>query len=751
MTGLAATLIIIFVAALAAAGWRTAIKRGVSWAQAVALIKLSTLFRLRQPDKALPGAPGNGDQTPVLHLYSRQSGLDVAVIWSLLDRDCLHLLHADDQRSLSLFGMRLFARTAPEDDDAAIRSALGEGKSVTVPFPPDIEPSQETLARYRALAAIAREHGARINAAHVGGSVFSPWSARPRSEAPRRLFPRFSLAQSGALDLTDPAPPGNGATDPRDEDRLHDLMALARFNSNDLNRGLFLAFRDAADRYGKAGPVLEDALGGKLTYKRTLIGARVLGARFARMSEPGEALGVLLPNANAVMVTFLALQSAGRVAAMLNYTAGSAAISSALSTGQIKTVLASRAFIEKAGLESVVETIEKAGVTIVWLEELRESVTTFEKVSAFVNWRRPLVRVSASDPAVILFTSGSEGTPKGVVLSHKNLHANAAQAEARIDISVRDKLFNVLPVFHSFGLTGGAILPLLYGVKLFFYPSPLHYRIIPAVAREVKPTIMFGTDTFLAGYARTAKDTDFQSLRLIVAGAEAVRAETRRVYHERFGAEIVEGFGMTEASPVAAVNSGSHSKHGTVGRLMPGMALRLEAVEGINDAGRLFVSGPNIMLGYMLASDPGVLKPLSGPWHDSGDIVAVDDDGFIAIKGRAKRFAKIAGEMISLGAIEIMVQKLWPEDVHAAVAVEDTRKGERIVLVTTKMPAMRDELRKYSKRFGATDLMVPGEIVNVPEIPVLGSGKTDYVTAQKIADEWVKIHRAGRRPKSDQA
>jgi acyl-[acyl-carrier-protein]-phospholipid O-acyltransferase/long-chain-fatty-acid--[acyl-carrier-protein] ligase len=368
----------------------------------------------------------------------------------------------------------------------------------------------------------------------------------------------------------------------------------------------------------------------------------------------------------------------------------------------------------------VVEAIEKAGVTIVWLEDLRESITPLEKVRAFAGWRRPLRPVKASDPAVILFTSGSEGTPKGVVLSHRNIHANAAQAEARIDISVRDKLFNVLPVFHSFGLTSGAILPLLYGVRLFFYPSPLHYRIIPAVAREIKPSIMFGTDTFLSGYARTAKDTDFASLRLIVAGAEAVRAETRRIYQERFGARIIEGFGMTETSPVAAVNSGSHFKDGTVGRLLPGMKLRLESVEGINEGGRLFVSGPNTMLGYMLSSEPGVLKPLEDDWHDSGDIVAVDDNGFIAIRGRAKRFAKIAGEMISLGAVEIMVQKLWPEDVHAAVAVEDRRKGERIVLVTTRMPALREELRNYSRRFGATDLMVPGEIVNVPEIPCAG-------------------------------
>ncbi|MCY0095760.1 AMP-binding protein [Hoeflea ulvae] len=741
MAGWVTTLIILVLGAGLVAAFMTAQKRGISLPQAIALIKLRIPFRLHLPE-GLDAADGKSDR-PVIHVYARQSGLDAAVIWSVLDRTCLHVLHEDDQRSLSLLGMRLLARTAPAGDTAAIEAALSQGSSVSIALPPQVEPAPDTLARCNQIAALARKHKARLRALHLRGSSQSLWSAHPRAESPRLLWPRFRLAQSGLLDFDDIIPPENGASAPRDEDRIHDLLALARLNSNDFERGLFLAFRDAADRYGKAGPVLEDALGGKLSYKRLMIGARALGARFEQISKPGEALGIMLPNANGVIVTFLALQSAGRVAAMLNYTAGSAALVSALTTAKINTVLASRAFVEKAGLEPQVAAIEAAGVTIIWLEDLRETISPMEKASAFLNWRRPLQPVKASDPAVILFTSGSEGTPKGVVLSHRNLHANAAQAEARIDISVCDKLFNVLPVFHSFGLTGGAILPLLYGVRLFLYPSPLHYRIIPAVAREVRPSIMFGTDTFLAGYARAAKDTDFNSLRLIVAGAEAVREETRKIYRERFGAVILEGFGMTEAAPVAAVNSTSHNKDGTVGRLLPGMALRLEPVDGINDGARLFVSGPNVMLGYMLASDPGALHPLTDGWHDSGDIVAVDEDGYIAIRGRAKRFAKIAGEMISLGAIELMVQKLWPEYAHAAVAVEDRRKGERIVLVTTKMPALREELRDYSRRFGATDLMVPAEIVNVPEIPVLGSGKTDYVTAQKIADEWISSHRAG--------
>ncbi|TIV94829.1 MAG: 2-acyl-glycerophospho-ethanolamine acyltransferase, partial [Mesorhizobium sp.] len=264
----------------------------------------------------------------------------------------------------------------------------------------------------------------------------------------------------------------------------------------------------------------------------------------------------------------------------------------------------------------------------------------------------------------------------------RNLLANVMQAEARVSVSPADILLNVLPAFHSFGLTGGTILPLVLGVKLFLYPSPLHYKIIPEIARKVKPTVMFGTDTFLANYARTAKDGDFSSLRFVVAGAEAVKPETRRTYRDRFQASIVEGFGLTEAAPVVAVNTAIHSRDGTVGRPLPAIRMKLEPVEGITEGGRLWLDGPNMMMGYMSADRPGELQPLEG-WHDTGDIVSIDREGFITIRGRAKRFAKIAGEMVSLGAVEMLVQSLWPEERHAAVAVPDKRRGERIVLVTT--------------------------------------------------------------------
>ncbi|RUW57394.1 AMP-binding protein, partial [Mesorhizobium sp. M2A.F.Ca.ET.067.02.1.1] len=229
--------------------------------------------------------------------------------------------------------------------------------------------------------------------------------------------------------------------------------------------------------------------------------------------------------------------------------------------------------VEKAGIDDSIAAVEAGGAKMLWLEDVRAGVTALDKVAGALLWRLPLQRQQASKPAVILFTSGSEGTPKAVVLSNRNLLANVMQAEARVSVSPADTLLNVLPAFHSFGLTGGTILPLVLGVKLFLYPSPLHYKIIPEIARKVKPTVMFGTDTFLANYARTAKDGDFSSLRFVVAGAEAVKPETRRTYRDRFQASIVEGFGLTEAAPVVAVNTAIHSRDGTVGRPLPAIRM----------------------------------------------------------------------------------------------------------------------------------------------------------------------------------
>jgi acyl-[acyl-carrier-protein]-phospholipid O-acyltransferase/long-chain-fatty-acid--[acyl-carrier-protein] ligase len=234
-----------------------------------------------------------------------------------------------------------------------------------------------------------------------------------------------------------------------------------------------------------------------------------------------------------------------------------------------------------------------------------------------------------------------------------------------------------------------------------------------------------------------ANPYDFRSLRKIVAGGEPVKETTRRIYMEQFGLRILEGYGVTETSPVLAFNTPMFNKFGTVGRLFPGVQARLEKVEGVDEGGRLFVKGPNVMLGYLRADKPGVLEPPPDGWYDTGDIVAIDEQGYIAIKGRAKRFAKVGGEMVSLAAVEMLAAELWPNYNSAVVAVSDARKGERLILVTDKPSATRADFQAYARGKHAHDLMFPSEVIILDKLPLLGSGKPDLVALQKFVREQV--------------
>lgn len=739
LTGIVvAALIVVFMGAALAQAYRL----GISLRQAVFYLPLKLAYRIREGNIRT----ARNAEAPVIYAVAYQSLLDPALLLALLPDDTLHILDEAAAESPWLEPYRELARTIAFNAQHVflsrrlVRHLKGKGR-LAVYFPQTVEPDAKSFRLFRAVARIALKAGADIVPVHIDGARHLPFSLASKDSAPRHWFPRLSIGTLEAISLDAVsaravrAPAGTANT-------LFDRLAEARVAASSRPVTLFAAFTRAARRLGADRIIIEDIVTGALTYRRLLIAGRVLGSRFAAISSSGEAVGLMLPNANGMVSSFIGLQSAGCAAAMINYTAGSANLLAAIRMAQIRTVVSSRAFVEKAQLGEIVAAIDKSGTRILWLEDIRKDVTAWEKLAGALFWRWPLNRPDAASTSVILFTSGSEGLPKGVLLTHQNILANAAQVEARIAFSPADTLFNALPVFHSFGLTGGTILPLLYGVRLFLYPSPLHYKQIPEFAARVKPTIMFGTDTFLAAYARTAKDDDFASLRLVVAGAEPVRAETRRVWRERFNAEIVEGYGLTEAAPVVSVNSRSHSRDGTVGRLLPGMRVRVEPVEGIEAGGRLWISGPNVMSGYIVADRPGAFEPPLGGWLDTGDIVVFDRDGYLTILGRARRFAKIAGEMVSLGAVEMLVQSLWPEDRHAAVAVPDAKRGERIVLLTTASAASKTELRAFGRKAGAADLMLPDAIVHVSDIPILGSGKTDYAGVRRLAMERLGLDKA---------
>ncbi|MBR0757485.1 acyl-[ACP]--phospholipid O-acyltransferase [Bradyrhizobium jicamae] len=587
---------------------------------------------------------------------------------------------------------------------------------------------------YDGTAMIADKADAVVVPVRIEGAQRSHLSYLKNGEIKRSWFPKVTISILPPIKLpVDQALRGKArrnAAGAALQDVMIDAMVKNAMLDHTLFEGLGHAYRDRD--MGK--PIIEDALGTKLTYRKLILGAQVLSRKLEQGTAVAENVGVLLPNSAGVAVVFMALQTIGRVPAMLNFSAGPVNVVAAMKAAQVRTVLTSKAFIEKGKLDKLIAAISEQA-RVVYLEDVRESIGLADKLAGFRAGIAPRVARNANDPAVVLFTSGSEGTPKGVVLSHRNILANAAQALARVDANANDKVFNVLPVFHSFGLTGGMMMPLLGGIPIFMYPSPLHYRIVPELIYQTGSTILFGTDTFLTGYARSAHAYDFRTLRLVIAGAEAVKERTRAVYMERYGIRILEGYGVTETAPVLAMNTPMANRQGTVGRISPLMEYRLDPVPGIEEGGRLSVKGPNVMLGYLRAENPGVLERLPEGWHDTGDIVTVDAQGFIAIKGRAKRFAKIAGEMVSLSAVETMAAALWPQAMSVAVSIPDQRKGERIVLLTTQRDADRAAMQRQAKSIGASELAVPADIRVVDKVPLLGTGKTDYVGATALARE----------------
>ena len=586
---------------------------------------------------------------------------------------------------------------------------------------------------------VADKADAPIVPVRIDGAQYTPLS-RLKGKVRQRWFPKITLTilpqQRFAIEGEMTARARRAIAGRR----LHKTMSGMIFSTTNIDRTLFEALIDAKDLNGGNAQAVEDVKREPLTYKRLVIGSLALATPLNAVTRPGEAVGVLLPNVNGVVATFFALQSGGRVPAMLNYTAGAANLKAACITAEITTIVTARAFVEQGKLEDTIAALEADGRRILWLEDVAAQIGTGAKLAAafaamFALRSHRRLAISPDAPAVILFTSGSEGLPKGVVLTHRNLLANCAQLAARIDFNSSDVVLNALPVFHSFGLTGGTLLPILGGVKTLLYPSPLHYRIVPALAYDANATILFGTDTFLAGYARMAHPYDFYSLRFIFAGAERVRDETRRVYADKFGLRILEGYGATEAGPVIAVNTPMFFQPGTVGQLLPAIEAKLDPVPGIDEGGRLSIRGPNVMAGYMKADAPGVLQPPKDGWHDTGDIVTIDERGFIAIRGRAKRFAKIGGEMLSLPAVEGYAAALWPDAMHAVVTRPDPKKGEQLVLLTTQAGASATALQVWARGAGVAELMVPRDIRILDALPVLGTGKLDYVTMSTMAAE----------------
>ncbi len=672
---------------------------------------------------------------PIIAL-NHVSFLDAALALSLLDRDPVFAI---DRLIAERWWVKPFlrlTRAMPIDPGKpmatrALINAVKAGDTLVI-FPEGrLTVTGSLMKVYDGAGLIADKTGVSVVPVRIQGLERTPFSYLTAAQTRRGWWPKLEVTILEPVRLEiDPELFGRkrrlaaGAA-------LYDVMSDMVFRTTRTDMTVLEAVFEAGHVNGWSRVAVEDPVSGTLTYSRLALGANILGRKLMPMAGEGAAIGVMLPTANGAAVTVLAVMSAGRVPAMINFTAGAANILASCRAANLETILTARSFVEKGKLEALVETLA-AKVKIVYLEDVRAGIGAFDKLRGLLTSRSPLVARQADDAGAILFTSGSEGVPKGVVLSHRNMLSNVAQVAARIDFGRTDKVFSVLPVFHAFGLTAGMVLPLASGVSLYLYPSPLHYRIIPELIYSYNATALFGTDTFLAGYARSANAYDFRSLRYVVAGGEAVKEATRRIYMEKFGLRILEGYGITETAPVLAVNTPMFNRFGTVGRLLPGMESRLEAVPGIDEGGRLSVRGPNVMLGYLKADRPGTLEAPPEGWHDTGDIVSIDQEGFITIRGRAKRFAKIGGEMVSLAAVETVASELWPEAACAVTAMPDPRKGERLVLVTDRTDATRSAFQAFGRAHGLADIAMPAEILIVDAVPLLGSGKIDHPAVAKL-------------------
>jgi len=690
-------------------------------------------IQLRQADFSQP---------QLLIVANHESFLDGLLIGLFLPIDPVFVVHTGIADS---FGFRLLLSqvdylavdpTSPMAMKKVIR-LIESGRPVVI-FPEGrITLTGSLMKVYDGPAFVAAKTGATVIPVRLDGASRSYFS-RLSGRYPKEFFPKIRLTVLPERHFPMPEAPTAKLRRRKSGEAMRRLMQEMIFASRPVQT-LYSALCDASEIFGGRRRLLEDVKQIEYSYNDLLKMALILGRKIERLAQPGERVGLLLPNLAPTLGLIFGLSARRRVPAMLNYSAGTEAIQAACDAAEIRTVITSRAFVEQAKLTDKLAGLP--GVQLHYLEDIREKIGLGDKLWLML-WAIHFPRAfelptSPEEAAVVLFTSGSEGKPKGVVLPHRAILANIAQIRSVIDFSVDDKVLNALPIFHSFGLTAGALLPVLTGASLFLYPSPLHYRVIPEIAYDRNCTVLFGTSTFLANYAKFAHPYDFYRLRYVVAGAEKLSEAVRNQWFEKFGVRIFEGYGATETAPVLAVNTPMAYKTGTVGNLLPGIEYRLLPVPGI-EGGILHVRGPNVMAGYLKAEQPGLLQPpaseLGEGWYETGDVVQIDDEGFVRIVGRVKRFAKIAGEMVSLEVVEKVAAAASPALMHAASSQPDASKGEALVLFTTDPALSRELLTAKAHELGVPELAVPRKIHRIDSLPLLGTGKVDYVTLKRLAE-----------------
>ena len=676
-----------------------------------------------------------------LIVANHESFLDGLLIGLLVPVDAMFVVHSQiANQPLFSFLLRFVPHlTVDSTSPLAMKQVIKlveTGRPVVI-FPEGrITKTGSLMKVYDGAAFVAAKTAATIVPIRIDGAARS-YFGRLAGIYPRKLFPKVTISIQPRRAIPMPELP-SAKERRRRSGELMRLILLDMLVATRPQRTLFEAFLDGKQTFGRNYKLVEDIRLVEDSYGSLLKMALALSRVIERKTAADEIVGVLTPNAAPTLGLILGLSMRRRVPALLNYTAGAEGLRAACTAANIRHIIASRTFVEKARLGVVMEQLD--GLTIHYLEDFKAEIGLSDKLWTLWHMAFPAsaaVAQTPDDAAVVLFTSGSEGKPKGVVHSHNSVLSNVAQIRAVADFTPRDKFMMALPLFHSFGLTCGVMLPLVAGCKVFLYPSPLHYRVIPEIVYDRDCTVLFGTSTFLGHYGKQAHPYDFGRLRYVVAGAEKLSEDVRQLWIEKFGIRILEGYGVTECAPVVAVNVPMACQIGTVGQLLPGIAYELEAVPGIERGGALYVKGPNVMKGYLLHDNPGVIQPPSARgagWYATGDIVDLDERGFVTILGRIKRFAKIAGEMISLEVVEKNATTAAPAFIHAASTRTDAAKGEALVLFTTAPNLTREQLVAAAQSQGLPEISVPRIIRHVQAIPLLGSGKTDYVTLKRMAE-----------------
>jgi len=700
---------------------------------------LQILFRFRAYDLDALKAPG-----PVLLIPNHCSWIDWLFLWVCLDDDWKMVTSSVSAQTSWVHRKIMINRyTLPVDPAspyAVKRMAefLKGGGRLVLFAEGRLSRTGNLMKLFDGTGFLIFKTKAKVITAYLRDADRLPCSPNPNG---KKCFPKMTVHFSATL--TTPELGEISTTRARTllTNWLRDQMVRQQFElemSFGAQNVLSAVAQSAREHPGQV--ILEDATLQTLNYRKLMVGAEVLAQAMSETVSDGVRVGLLLPNVNATPVVILALWRLGKVPAMLNFSSGIPTMLACVELAGLKHIITSRAFLDRARLN--LDAFVKAGINLIYLEDVRAGITGSRKFLTLLrrifHFPSSILHLpSADSTAVIVFTSGSEGIPKGVELTHGNILANIRQMLAVTDMTDCDRVFNCLPLFHSFGFTVGTFLPLVRGLYVFLYPSPLHYRVVPSVLYDRDCTVFLSTNTFLNGYARKGHPYDFRSLRYLFAAAEKLQEATALAWAQKYGVRILEGYGATECAPCVSVNTPLEPRYGSVGRLLPGLEYKLELVEGVADGGRFFVRGPNVMKGY-LNTDANAKFLAQDGWYDTGDIVSVDADGYLHIRGRMKRFAKVSGEMVSLTAVEDALAGAFPQfGLHCQTAVitrSDENKGEALIAVTNEPKLTLDEIREAIKAKGLTNLSVPREIKVVKEIPKLGTGKVNHRELQALME-----------------